>query len=81
MAQRERESTITVHCSWLFMFSRPPVRAGVQMIGLRRDTGKLLSPHWMGKAWDQRSVGIDNSYNVRTMTMSISMAPSTMCRN
>ena len=51
-----------------------------EMIGVRRDTGKPLLPDWMGKAWDQGSLGIGNS-NTRTVMMPVSMAPSTMCRN
>lgn len=44
---------------------------GIEMIGVRR----------LGKAWDQRSFGIDNSCNMDNDERSVSMAPSTMYRN
>lgn len=51
-----------------------------EIIGIRRDTGKPLLLDWMGKAWDQGSLGLGNS-NMRTVMMLVSMAPTTMCSN
>lgn len=47
------------------------------MIGVRKGTDKPLLPDWMGKAWDQGSLGVGNS-NMKTVMMPLgAMAPST----